>query len=184
MGLLGWLRNFWQRDAKAAEPLPHVVVSAPVQEPLLIDDKVMRSRGYRNKNPGNIDYNANNNWLGQVGIEPAPLNGGKPRFAVFDSHEHGIRALHVLLQSYQRKHGLRTIAGIINRWAPPNENVTTSYVSFVAQRVGVTADTPINVMEYKIARPLVEAIIRKELGGNPYAPSVIDEGLRRAGVVA
>jgi hypothetical protein len=31
-------------------------------------------------------------------------------------------------------------------------------------------------------RPLVEAIITHELGGNPYQASVIDEGLRLAGV--
>jgi hypothetical protein len=182
MGLLGWLRSFWQRDAVKAEALPHVVVPAP-EPPLLVTDKVLQSRGYRNKNPGNIDFNAANKWVGQVGIEPAPRNGGKARFAVFDCHEHGIRALHVLLQSYQRKHGLRTIAGMINRWAPTKENNTSVYISFVAQRVGVAADAPIDVMEYRIARPLVEAIIRKELGGNPYAPSIIDEGLRRAGVV-
>ncbi|EDG3210247.1 hypothetical protein B6O47_21255 [Salmonella enterica] len=33
----------------------------------------------------------------------------------------------VILRNYQRKHGLNTISGIINRWAPTNENNTQAY---------------------------------------------------------
>ena len=210
MGLLGWLRAFWQRDAipppaadmlgaatlaKEKEPnlsqetqhvsdpykLPHVVVRPPQPDkPLSASDvKAMQARGYRNKNPGNIDWNPRNAWLGQVGIEPT---GNPPRFAVFETHEYGIRALMRLLMAYGEKHNLRTVRGIINRWAPPNENVTSSYVAFVARLVGVKADDPVDVTQYAIARPMVEAIIRKELGGCPYPPEMIDAGLAMAGV--
>lgn len=203
MGVLGWLRAFWAKDAIPPAPadmlgaatLPYVTMPAvketaanlSVESPHVMaaaDTKAMQARGYRNKNPGNIDLNARNGWLGQVGLEPPPLNGGKARFAVFEEHEYGIRALARLLQSYQVNHGIKTIAGIINRWAPPNENITSSYVAFVARMVGVKPDDPVDVMKYAIARPMVEAIIRKELGGCPYPPSVIDEGLKRAGVQA
>lgn len=141
------------------------------------------SRGYRNRNPGNIDWNERNRWQGQTGIEGPPRNGGRPRFAVFESHEYGIRALAALLTTYQDRHGLRTIRGIVNRWAPPNENQTVNYVRFVADFMKRDPDDQLDLHTYADARPLVEAIIRKELGGNPYDAATIDEGLRRAGVV-
>jgi hypothetical protein len=202
MGLFGWLRAFWAKDAipppaadvlgaatlvkekppnLSQESLPAVVIPAPVLS--AADQRAMQARGYRNRNPGNIDFNARNGWLGQVGLEPPPLNGGRARFAVFEEHEYGIRALARLLMTYGEKHNLRTVAGIINRWAPSNENVTSSYIAFVAKLVGVRPDDPVDVTQYRIARPMVEAIIRKELGGCPYPASVIDEGLKRAGVL-
>ena len=36
---------------------------------------------------------------------------------------------------------------------------------------------------YEVMRPLVEAIIRHENGNQPYSSAVLDEGLRRAGVL-
>lgn len=141
--------------------------------------KAMQSRGYRNKNPGNIDWSKNNQWQGQVGLEQA---GSPPRFAVFQTHEHGIRALAVLLTTYQDRHGLRTTRGIINRWAPSVENNTSAYVMAVARAMGRGPDDELDLHAYADLRPLVEAIITHELGGNPYKPAVIDEGLRMAGV--
>lgn len=137
------------------------------------------SRGYRNRNPGNIDYNPNNKWQGQVGIE---VSGNPPRFAVFETHEYGIRALAALLTTYQDRHGLRTIRGIIDRWAPPTENVTSAYVTQVAKNSGLTADQRLDLHTYAHMRPLVEAIIRHELGGQPYDDKTLDEGLRLAGL--
>lgn len=136
------------------------------------------TRGYRNKNPGNIDFNPANKWQGQVGKE-AGANG---RFAVFTSHEYGIRALASLLSTYQDRHGLRTVRGIINRWAPPAENVTSAYVSAVARGMGVGPDDRLDVHEFASLRGLVVGIITHELGGQPYAASVIDDALRLSGV--
>lgn len=143
------------------------------------------ARGYRNFNPGNIDFNPNNKWQGQVGREQT---GNPPRFAVFESHEFGIRALAVLLTTYQDRHGLNTIAGMINRWCPPNDahagaQRTDLYIKHVEQLTGFSADEEIDMQQYKYAEPLVKAIITHELGGQPYAQGVIDEGLRRAGIV-
>ena len=142
------------------------------------------TRGVRNNNPGNIDYNPRNRWQGQVGLEAAPLNGGRPRFAVFQTHEYGIRALAALLTVYQDRHDLRTVQGIINRWAPPADNNNTgAYVRAVASKVGVAPDARVDLHTYEHLRPLVEAIIAHELGGNPYAGNEIDNALRLAGVV-
>lgn len=137
------------------------------------------TRGYRNRNPGNIDWNERNKWQGQLGRE---ASGNPPRFAVFSSHEFGIRALAMLLTTYQDRHGLRTVRGIIERWAPGSENHTEAYVDAVAGRTGFAADAPLDLHGWTHLRPLVEAIIIHELGGNPYAAATIDEGLRLAGV--
>ncbi len=143
---------------------------------------VTNSRGYRNKSPMNIDYNPRNPWTGQVGLGDRWLPENQRRFAEFETHEYGIRAGAVLLTTYFDRHGLKTVRGIINRWAPPVENNTSAYVTAVAKAVGVEPDDPINLHTYEHMRPLVEAIIRHELGGQPYAASVIDEGLRMAGI--
>lgn len=138
-----------------------------------------QSRGYRNRNPGNIDWHERNRWQGQVGRE---ATGNPPRFAVFESHEYGIRALAMLLTTYQDRHGLRTIAGIVNRWAPGNENDTGAYIAHVARLTGRDPNERLDLHAHADLKPLVQAIITHELGGNPYDERTIEEGLRLAGV--
>jgi hypothetical protein len=133
-------------------------------------------RGVRNKNPGNIDRNATK-WQGM-----APDQGSDSRFVVFTSAEWGIRALAKTLMTYQSVHGLKTIKGIINRWAPPSENDTGAYVQHVAELCGVKATETIDVDTVAIMLPLVKAIIAHENGGYAYPESVVMEGIRRAGI--
>lgn len=138
------------------------------------------SRGYRNRNPGNIDFVPANKWVGQLGIEEGVA---RPRFARFASHEHGIRALAMLLMTYHDRHGLNTVRGIINRWAPPKENDTGAYVKAVAKRVGVLADQTIDTHQFTVMSPLVGAIIRHELGGMPYSDTTMERGIAMAGIL-
>ncbi|WP_027284493.1 hypothetical protein [Rubritepida flocculans] len=136
------------------------------------------ARGFRNRNPGNIVFNRAIAWRGQVGAEPAG------RFVVFEDHVWGIRALAVLLRNYQRKHGLSTIRALIRRYAPPVENDTEAYVQAVARRTGFAPDAPLDLGRRAHLRPLVEAVIHHELGGQPYEPALIDRALDLAGVAA
>lgn len=138
-----------------------------------------QSRGYRNKNPGNIDFNPANKWQGQVGKEPGP----KARFAVFEEHRWGIRALAMLLITYFDRHGCNTVAKVIDRWAPPTENDTSSYQRAVARALGVSTQARIDLHRWEHLRPMVQAIITHELGGNPYSAAQIDDGVRLAGVL-
>lgn len=133
-------------------------------------------RGLKNNNPGNIDRTATV-WQGM-----SKDQSGDSRFIVFDAPEWGIRALAKTLMTYQSKHKINTIRGIINRWAPPVENNTDAYVNAVAKAVGVRADSVIDLGNYVVIRPLVEAIIHHENGQQPYSDKEIDEGLHRAGV--
>ena len=145
------------------------------------------SRGVRNNNPGNIDYNKRNDWQGQLGLEPK-VGKSTPRFALFDSPENGIRALAKLLINYRGKDGepgvgapgIDTVLETIHRWAPPVENDTGAYVAQVAEAVGVSPIQSINIKDPRTLTAMVTAIIKHENGYAPYAPAVISEGVRRA----
>jgi hypothetical protein len=85
----------------------------------------MTTRGIRNKNPGNIID-------GQFAQGRPGYQGVDGRFAVFVSFGHGIAALIALLRIYRKQHKLTTVRGIINRWAPPEDNNDVSaYVTAV-----------------------------------------------------
>lgn len=135
-------------------------------------------RGYRNANPGNIDFNAGNAWQGKL---PRDMSI-EPRFERFDSHENGIRAMVKLLLKYQSSYGLDTISGLIDRWAPPNENNTDAYKNTVARKTGIGINQRLgaSLRSEQVMRALVEAIIGVELGRSDlYADAVLAEGVRR-----
>jgi hypothetical protein len=129
-------------------------------------------RGIRNNNPGNIER-GQDSWRGM-----APDQSSDPRFIVFTSPEYGIRALAKILLNYQRKHAIRTIDGIIHRWAPPSENDTGAYIRAVADACGVKPLDHIEIAEY--LPDIVPAIIRHENGVQPYSEDVIAAGLKMA----
>lgn len=151
----------------------------------LLEEYVMITRGYRNKNLGNIDYHKRNDWVGQLGIETGVVN---PRFALFDSFEHGIRALSILLLNYRGKDGLPnvgatgidTVFELISRWAPSNENDTLSYAKAVAARLGVDMYKSIDISQPKILKGVVMGIINHENGGIPVTEDVIESGIKMA----
>ena len=138
-------------------------------------------RGIRNHNPGNIDR-GRDRWQGMAADQ-----SGDPRFIVFEAPEWGIRAIVRVLRSYRDRHGLRTVRGIIGRWAPPKENPTERYIAFVCDRLDLDPDAEADIDEPELLRTLVRAIIRKECGPGPlaegdwYLAETIDEGIRRAG---
>jgi hypothetical protein len=88
------------------------------------------ARGIRNNNPGNIRKGIK--WLGRV--EP----GKDAAFVEFKTMPYGIRALYIDLIN-KHKSGLRTVQGIIYRYAPPSENLTDAYVASVAKQIGIPA---------------------------------------------
>lgn len=134
------------------------------------------TRGYRNCNPGNIEHVEANRWQGLA----APPSDG--RFCRFISHQHGIRALAALLTTYQDRHGLRTVRGIITRWAPDRENDTAAYIAAVCRHTGFGPADTLDLHRHEHIRPLVEAIIARECAGLTYPAAVLDEALTMAGV--
>lgn len=126
------------------------------------------ARGVRNNNPGNIEASATQ-WQGQTGSDG--------RFATFDTPEAGIRALGRNLLAYQERHGLNTVQGIVNRWAPPGENNTGAYIAVVAKAVGVSPADRLNLRDPATLQKLTAAIIRHENGSQPYPDEVLRAGV-------
>lgn len=143
-----------------------------------------QSRGIRNNNPGNIDYNPRNQWQGQLAPDPAI----EKRFARFDCAENGIRAMGKLLLNYRGKDGMPNVGKLgidtplefINRWAPSVENNTNAYVQAVSRALGVSPTSVIDIKNPAVMKSLVTSIIVHENGSNPYTDAVISEGVRRA----
>lgn len=131
----------------------------------------INSRGIRNNNPGNIRWG--DDWKGLV---PEGQRTDKS-FCQFKAPEFGIRAMIIILRNYQSKYGLKTITGIIKRWAPPNENDTQAYIRSVAQATGTDADKPIDLTDSHKLFPLLQAIIKHENGTQPYEYDVFIRAL-------
>lgn len=84
-------------------------------------------------NPLNIRTSAHYNWDGQEGATRG--------FCNFAGVEKCRRAgAYLLMRSYRRA-GVKTVAQVINRWAPTCENNTNAYISFVCKRTGFKPDT-------------------------------------------
>lgn len=141
----------------------------------------MTARGIRNNNPGNIDRTTPRTpWQGQVPTGQLT----DPRFEQFIAPQWGIRALAVTLITYQDKHGIRTVEGVIKRYAPSHENNTLAYINFVSERMNVHPSERLDFHDYTTMNKLVRAIMRYEQGVEPpYSEAVINKGLSMAGLV-
>ena len=80
-------------------------------------------RGIRNNNPLNI--RVGNNWKGEVS-QPTDHT-----FEQFKEMKYGVRAAFVIIRNYIQRHKLNTVAKVIQRWAPNNENNTKAYIKSV-----------------------------------------------------
>lgn len=129
------------------------------------------TRGLRNNNPGNIRKVNGVTWQGQSDTQ------NDSEFVQFINATWGIRALARAINTYRNKYGLNTVAGIINRWAPPSENDTQSYINSVAKSVGKGA---YDTLTDNDMLGLIKGIIRHENGVNPYSDETVAGGIALA----
>jgi len=123
--------------------------------------------GLLSNNPGNLETNKNNHWVGKVVCEKAS------RFECFSTPYYGIRATVITLRTYYEKRKLRTVRQIISRWAPrQDDNPTEAYINFVASRLNVAPDEHLTFHPGQVGL-LVMAIVKMENGSNPYPISLI-----------
>ena len=115
------------------------------------------SRGLRNNNPGNIRISGTK-YLGEI------LPSKDSTFKQFKTILWGYRAMFMLLHTYQIRYRLHTLAGMITRYAPPNENDTGGYVKYVSLWSGIAQDRIINTMDGSVMIPVVSAVSRMENG--------------------
>ena len=108
---------------------------------------------------GDIPAVSNPNNVGN--IRPVGATSG---FQQYKTPEEGIKAVDDQLRIYGEKHGVKTLRGVISRWAPSSENDTEAYIKNVAQRSGIDPDAPINLSD-PVVRHLISApIIGHEKG--------------------
>lgn len=129
-------------------------------------------RGIRNRNPGNIRHGGGD-WQGMSAEQP------DVSFVTFREMKWGVRAAAKLFRNYQGSYGLRTVAQLVNRWAPPVENNTGAYINAVAARVGVDPYAPIALSDPDTMYAFLRAIFRHECG---IAADAIPESTLREGI--
>lgn len=118
--------------------------------------KVMSTiRGIRNNNLLNIRYNKANNWNGQTGQDDKG-------FSIFSEPVNSIRAAFKIMLSY-RKRGVVTLRQVITEFAPPVENKTENYISYVALKSGVNPNIAMTDTDLIKIMP---HMIRMEVGQN------------------
>lgn len=137
---------------------------------VLTATRVIKPRGIRNHNPGNI--RRGENWQGMAPIQTDPA------FVQFEGPEWGIRAMARVLRNYGRFYGLTSVSDIISRWAPSNENATDSYIAAVAEALEVWSWQPIDI-DSRLP-DLIAAIIHHENGQQPYSADTIALGIKLA----
>ena len=116
--------------------------------------------GYRNKNPGNLRYQASWNWPGVVGVDDR-------RFAIFASPEDGLAQWIRQMRRYAKR-GLTTLYEIIPVYAPRSDNNDeTSYINAVAKSSGLAPGEMIRWDDRDQTIKVMRAFVRHELGAPP-----------------
>lgn len=111
----------------------------------------------RNHNPGNLR-----------------VPGSTTGFQSFKSDDDGIKALAHQISLYENRDGLKTIRGIISKYAPGNENNTAAYIANVSKRTGLGADQAIDPANLDQMVKLILAITKQENGRSSFT----DAGVR------
>jgi len=130
-------------------------------------------RGLRNNNPGNLVHSANGKLLPPYTGEVRPIKDS--RFRTFSSMPYGYRAMFVLLKTYNNR-GVDTIEKIINTWAPPVENATSSYIANVEKQTGINRYSKLNINDQSSYKKIVAAISKVE-NGLPARTQELEAGL-------
>ncbi|MHB8387523.1 MAG: structural protein [Thermoplasmataceae archaeon] len=123
------------------------------------------TRGERNNNPGNIRHGSK--WLGLSSDQP------DHDFCTFILPKYGIRAIMVIINTYNDKYGIDNVEGLIDRWAPSNENNSDSYVKDVCDRLSIGPKEFIDVKNVETLAKLTKAIIHHENGKCIYSDDEI-----------
>lgn len=120
-------------------------------------------RGIRNNNFGNIED-------GSFAQSLPGYAGGDGRFARFASPDDGMAAIDRLLGVYGSKHGINSINGVINRWAPASDgNHVANYAGHVAQVAGVDPNAPIDLSDPAVRAKLARGMAEFENGPQAFA---------------
>lgn len=162
----------------------------------------MTTLAERNRNPLNLRPLPNGEkWQGQVGVDRNPVTGA---FCIFESNVKGVRASIVNMRSYVKFAGVKTLADVIYRWAPPpkggitgtsgsavdgvDQNHTEAYIASVCAETGlprtfdftpITLPAPLFHWRSQLAK-IVRAMNRVEAGKHTITIEEAQEGVDEA----
>lgn len=105
--------------------------------------------GVRNNNPGNLK------------------DPGTGQFQTFSTPQQGIQAADANLLAYQTKHGINTIQGIVNRWAPQGDgnNDPAAYAAAVSKATGIPAGQSVDLTQPGVRSQILNAMFDVESPG-------------------
>ncbi len=138
-----------------------------------------KSISFANKNPINLRPGGGD-WQGMTGTMTHPRAG---TFLQFDTPENGYRAAAITLINYAPVYGDDTLAKILNRAAPrEDQNDPDAYIARVSREVGVDPHARLDLKnDPETLVKILAAMTKVESGGlNPYRPETVREGVRRA----
>ncbi len=135
------------------------------------------SRGLRNRNPGNIRRSG-------VRYKGECARSSDSEFRQFESVEWGYRAMFVLLHTYARRYGCRTVRDMISRYAPPSENDTEAYIRRVASVSRIDPCEEIDTLDGGTMIAVVAAMSEVENGVKAVRDEVVQGWLLFAGEFA
>lgn len=99
-------------------------------------------------------------WNGQV----FPTKDSRGFLSTFTTVRYGVRAAVKQIWINRDKHGCDTIAKMIDRWAPPDTNDTGAYTSFIASKLGVGANIPVDFHNIQFLKTFIQAVAAYEQG--------------------
>lgn len=101
---------------------------------------------------------------------PGNIRATPDSFRSYGSPEAGIAATMQNLIAYNDNHGINTINGVVNRWAPSSDNNNVgAYVNDMAQTTGMHPDQPYDIRNPQTLINLATAITKHENGSIPYS---------------
>lgn len=158
----------WQKEhtpPKKEEPIPDY---GQTPDNWIQHDKFNpNTRGFRNKNPGNL-RDANN----KIGLQ----GQGKDTMAVFASDRDGLAAMSRQLMLDAEK-GKNRIDDYIRKYAPANENKTQEYIDMVSKQTGYGAYESLDMHDPEVLAKLMNAMIKVENGAQPFSYDQVMEGV-------
>ena len=148
---------------------------AVVQKVVDVTADVLKTRGYKNNNPLNIRRYADSAWQGMSKAQT------DKDFVQFDDPRYGIRAAKIIVENNIKKakgvsNPAQTIRQLVTKWTA-TEKDRPAYIKNVAEWTGIGPDQQLTLADVP---KLVRAMMRQEIGGVPYADSLISEAFKIA----
>ncbi|MDH0355705.1 hypothetical protein [Morganella sp. GD04133] len=159
-----WEKQKAQAEAGKSKP----TLNSKVPDNWVQHDKYNpNSRGFRNKNPGNL--READNQIGLQGPEGDTM-------AVFSSYRDGFAAMSRQLM-LDAERGKNRIADYIEKYAPASENKTQEYIKMVSDQTGFGPYENLNMHDPQVLAKLMNAMIKVENGAQPFSYEQVMEGV-------